>query len=90
MFMSTPSDFFEEGGAERRAIAPHVELAREALDHVDARKALEGQGVVAGRQVDPHWSAMGIDLGLRACPETTFTISDGGGGHLAPVLVVNV
>ena len=39
----------EEGRAEGGAVAPHVELAGVALEHVDGRAAL-----VAGRRVDPQ------------------------------------
>ena len=40
--------------AERRAVAPHVELARQALDQVDRRVAALALVVVAGRHVDPE------------------------------------
>ena len=41
-------------GAERRPVAPHVELARVPLDHVDRRIAPLRVVVVARREVDPE------------------------------------
>ena len=43
-----------EVAPERRAVAPHVELAGEALDHVDRGVAAIRLVVVARRQVDPE------------------------------------
>ena len=47
-------DELREVPPERRAVAPHVELPRQALDHVDRRVAALRVVVVAGRHVDPE------------------------------------
>src|SRR4029453_13282731 len=54
------------GGAERLAVAPHVQLTREALDHVDAREPPLGVIVVSRRDVDPERSNVGVAEGVAA------------------------
>src|SRR6266567_1707466 len=64
---------------EGRAVAPHVELARQALYHVNRWVAPRWLLVVARRQVDPDgprvWVAQGVIFEDLACEDSFFVTS---------------
>src|SRR4029453_9823766 len=75
------------GGAERLAVAPHVQLARQALDHVDAGEPSLGVIVVSRRDVNPERSNVGVAERVAAQDlALDLELVDPPGEHAAPRL----
>jgi hypothetical protein len=55
---------FGEIQAEGGAVAPHIQLAGEALDHVDARVTTPGGISIAGREIHPEGALVRVPEGV--------------------------